>query len=198
MFVRTRSLRIRRVRRIFPLVPAVFLALGLGVTEGSAAETHGRATLAPGSMTLGAPVGSADPRVDVTRAERLEARADALADRMDRRAQAARLYREAAGLRPAEDPQRVANLRNAARMSFYAGQLPAAERDAHEASQAALRQGDLVEAAHAYLDAAWLAARRGQAEQAERWIEEARLLSASPLLAQAQQEAIRSRMQQTG
>jgi hypothetical protein len=207
MSARTRSLRIRRPRLLFPVIPAALLALGLGAHEGSALSTSST-SLTPLSWEGSATdrhAGSAHtpaPRVaqeaastpDVERAEALEAEARALGDQMNRRARAARLYRQAAELRPADDPQKVTSLRHASRMNYYAGRMDSAIRDSHDASQVALRQGDLVEAAHAYLDAAWLAAREGKAERAEQWVEEARLLATSPLLAQAQQDEIRTRM----
>lgn len=203
MSARTRSLRIRRPRLLFPVIPAALLALGLGAHEGSALSTSSTSltplswegSVAGFGTAPSARVAPADP--DLERARALEAEARGLSDQMKRRARAARLYRQAADLRPAHDPKKVENLRHASRMNFYAGRTDAAIRDAHDASQVALRQGDLVEAAHAYLDAAWLAAREGQAERAEQWVEEARLLSTSPLLAQGQQEEIRTRMRDT-
>ncbi len=195
MSTRTHSLRIRRPRFLFPVVPAALLALGISAADGEAATS---APFTPhlqgGSALLTTASFPALATPDTGEAERIEAQADALKDRVDRRARAARLYRQAADLRPADDPQRVTNLRHASRMNYYAGRTAAAIRDAHDASQAALRQGDLMEAAHAYLDAAWLAAGEGQGERAEAWIEEARLLASSPLLAVAQQEEILGRM----
>lgn len=195
MNFRTHALRAPRPRFLLAAAPAALLALGISAGAGEAAA-HALITphLQGGSMEMGVVSPALLPSPNTEEAERLEARAEALKDRVDRRARAAQLYRQAADLRPADDPRRVTNLRHAARMNFYAGRVEAAIRDAHDASQAALRQGDLMEAAHAYLDAAWLAAGEGQVERAEGWVEEARILATSPLLAEAQQEEILSRM----
>ena len=133
---------------------------------------------------------------DITRALELEARAWAMRDLMDRYPNAARLYREAADLRPDHDPQKVENLRQASRMSYYSNRPAQASRDAEAAARAALRRGDVVTAADAYVDAAWLAARAGKAARFEHLVEEATLLAGSPLLAEVQREQLLRRLEE--
>ncbi len=133
---------------------------------------------------------------DVARALELEARAWAMRDQMNRYPTAARLYREAADLRPDHDPQKVENLRQASRMSYYSNRPDQASRDAEAAARAALRRGDVVTAADAFVDAAWLAARAGKAAQFEHLVEEATLLAGSPLLAEVQREQLLRRLEE--
>jgi hypothetical protein len=136
-----------------------------------------------------------DPgETDVVRARELEARAWSLRDQMNRRGQAGRLLREAAELRPADDPAKVSNLRDASRMSFHAGNFAQAATDAGEAAKAALRQGDVLQAAHAYLDAAWMAVEAGESGRALAFAEEAMILTASPLLDDEDREGIMGRV----
>jgi hypothetical protein len=128
------------------------------------------------------------------RAAELEAQAWEMRDQINQRKQAARLYRQAAELRHDSDPMKVQSLRNASRMNFYAGRTNRALGDAAEAAQLALRQGDVVAAAHVHLDAAWLALEMGDSVSAEQHLADARLLAASPLLAQAQRADLMIRL----
>jgi len=128
------------------------------------------------------------------RAAELEARAWEMRDQVNQRKQAARLYRQAADLRDDSDPMKVQSLRNASRMNFYAGRTNRALSDAAEAAQLALRQGDVVAAAHVHMDAAWLALEMGDSVTAEQHLGDARLLAASPLLAQAQRADLMVRL----
>ncbi len=134
---------------------------------------------------------------DIARAMELEARAWAMRDLMDQYRTAARLYREAAALRPDYDRQKVKNLRQASRMSFYSDRIAEASRDAEVAARVALRQGDVLTAADAYVDAAWLAARVGDAARFDEMVEEATLLAGSPLLAELQRERLLRRLEES-
>jgi hypothetical protein len=140
------------------------------------------------------PIEVAAPNPEIEQAIELEARAWSMREMVDQRAQAARLYREAADLRPASDPAKVESLRNAALMNYYAGRLDRATRDATDAAHAALRQGDVAQAAHAYVDAAWMAAQDGNTNRAAELVEEARLLANSPLLPQAERSHLLARV----
>lgn len=142
-----------------------------------------------------APVSAPGIDRNIEKAVDLEARAWALRDLMDQRSKAAKLYREAAALRPDHDPKKVENLRQASRMHHYADRTDRAADDAAAAARVALRQGDLMEAAEAYMDAAWLSGRLGDETRTARYLEEARLLTNSPLLAQTQREEILRRLE---
>ena len=150
---------------------------------------------APDQSTQATATDSSAPYAeDLMKATELEARAWALRDLMDERETAARLYRQAADLRPDHDPQKVQNLRQASRMSHYAGRSDRAVRDAETAARAALRQGDVIEAGQAYVDAAWLSAQIGDRSRTEEFLKEARLLAASPLLAQEERQNLLRRI----
>lgn len=141
------------------------------------------------------PVSAPEIDQNIEKAAELENRAWALRDLLDQRSKAAKLYREAAALRPDHDPRKVQNLRQASRMHHYADRAGPAADDAAEAARVALRQGDLMEAAEAYMDAAWLSGQLGDATRTARYLEEAKLLTNSPLLAQAQREEILRRLE---
>jgi hypothetical protein len=143
------------------------------------------------------PAPASAPEIDrnMEKAAELEARAWALRDLMDQRSKAANLYRQAAALRPDHDPKKVESLRQASRMHHYADRVNRAADDAAQAARVALRQGDLMEAADAYMDAAWLAGRLGDETRTAQYLEEARLLTNSPLLAHAQREEILRRLE---
>ncbi|CAN5711210.1 hypothetical protein BH23GEM11_BH23GEM11_15590 [soil metagenome] len=170
-------------------VLAAALPLGLLLLAPSAsleAATLSETELAPAGVEAVAP----GPET----AAELEARAWAMRDQVDRRREAARLYRQAADLREVSDPMKVESLREASRMSFYAGRTHRALADASEAARLALRQGDVVVAAHIHMDAAWLAAELGDAATAGQHLADARMLAASPLLAQSQRVDLLSRL----
>jgi hypothetical protein len=162
---------------------------------GPTASPLGAETLRPAADVPAATVhANAAIGTDLARALELEARAWGLRNQMNRRGQASRLLREAAELRPADDPVRVSNLREASRMSFHAGNLGQAATDAGDAARAALRQGDVLQAAHAYLDAAWMAVEAGDPARALASAEEAMILTASPLLSDEDREGIMGRV----
>lgn len=132
---------------------------------------------------------------DIERALKLEAQAMAYLDKPDKNGAMASLLERAAEYREDADPHKVENLRNASRLHYYAGNLRRAENAAQRAAGLALRQGDVVEASHAYLDAALLASEQGNAERAHKWVDEVRMLAQSPLLDAESRAQIESRMQ---
>jgi hypothetical protein len=140
------------------------------------------------------PLAAQDAEPDIERAEALEARAASMLENLERPNRAAGLYRQAAGIRGDSDAMKVENLRMASRLGYYAGRQRRAMQDAAAAAHLALRQGDVISASHAYLDAAWIAVEIGEPQRAEHFVREARILTASPLLAEAEREAIRARI----
>jgi hypothetical protein len=128
------------------------------------------------------------------RAIELEARAEALYSSPRRYRDAARLHEQAARVRGAADPQSAKNLRQAARLYHYAGDVARARSTMERAADAAMQVGDVVTAAASYLDAAFMARDEGLATEVERLVERARLLGNSPLLDAAQRDAILGRI----
>ena len=111
---------------------------------------------------------------------------------------AAKLFRRAAELRPEGDPTATENLIYAARLSFYEGDTRQAVRDFEAAGQRALAMGDVLVAANAFADAAWVAHNRGSGERALGLLSRARLLANSPLIAESERLHLRSRWDETG
>jgi len=179
----------RRLRSLRAAAPVVALAATLLLAG------HVSAQSIPAEQAPATDPGN-DQNIEV--AQELEARAWALRDLLDRRSKAAELYQDAAALRPDHDPKKVQNLREASRMHFYGDRADRAVQVAAEAARAALRQGDIMEAADAYVDAAWLSGRLGDATRTAEYLEEARLLKNSPLLADAQREGILRRLEGAG
>lgn len=147
--------------------------------------------LAP-APAIGAMV-QAEP--DVEKAEKLEARAEALMDDTREWKKAATLLRKAADYREDGDARKVTNFVGAARLAYYGGDVSRAQEDMASAAQLALRQGDVVQASHAYLDAAWLADEARDSKRARHFLDEARLLVNSPLMAQADRAGILNRIE---
>lgn len=132
---------------------------------------------------------------DVTQAERLEEQAAALYDTPAKFKEAARLHEQAAELRAAGDVKRVSNLRQAARLWYYAGSESRALHTMVRAADDAMAAGDVVTAATTYLDAAFLYREANQPAQANELIRKAQLLSTSPLITSRDRDAILGRIQ---
>lgn len=124
----------------------------------------------------------------------LVARATAWIDDADRRDDAARLLVEAAELRPASDPRVAEELTAAARLFFYAGDHARAQRTMERAGETALANGDVVAAAHALLDAAWIAREHGTTMKVRENALRARRLMGSPLVDQGTRESVLRRI----
>lgn len=131
---------------------------------------------------------------DNERALALEAQAEHYLEEASRADRAADLYQRAAELRSDADPRKVENLQMAARLSFHAGEGRRAMEMQAAAALLATRQGDVIQASHAWLDAAWVAAEVGEPQRAKEYMVEARLLATSPLLAESDRNAIRARI----
>ncbi|TVP78884.1 MAG: hypothetical protein EA352_01260 [Gemmatimonadales bacterium] len=161
------------------------------------------ATTLAAAALLGLAVTPADVRAssasdpNIEKALELEARAQAHKDEPDRHHHMARLLERAADYREDSDPHKVENLRAASRLYFYTDRYRQSENAAARGAELALRQGDVVEASHAYLDAALVAAERGANDSAMEWIAEARMLADSPLLDTEARAAIMRRVNDT-
>lgn len=144
---------------------------------------------------------------DVERAEELHARASRLAAETGdlsraRMRRIASLHAKAADLFAADDPRGDECLMHAANLVHVANPERAA-RLTEKAAERALARGDVVGAAHRYVDVASIVARAaGQGEPLpEEWVPKARaladralLLASSPLISPEDRDAIRSRI----
>ena len=160
------------------LAIAVLGAVGPSPTEGLQAERVAAE--------------EADPELE--KAHELEKEARAHLDGSGDWEEAANLLRKAVDLRPDHDPVKVDNLREAARIAHHLGDVNQALRDAHRAAEAGRRQGHVLAAAEAYLEAAWLAVEVGDRDRATRYLEEADVISRSPYLSDQQRDRLLGRM----
>ncbi len=124
----------------------------------------------------------------------LEAEAKALHDQPKEYRQAAELYLDAASLRAIGDPLHVTDQVMAARLLYYAGEESRAQAVMARAGEDALAAGDVVTAATAMLDAAWIALQREDGRTVLDLAERAELLMASPLVEADVRKAILDRI----
>ena len=108
---------------------------------------------------------------------------------------AARLYRRSAEFRAAEDSSGVQCLTEAAALAYAAGDRSGARNDLARAAERSLARGDLRAAAHAYLDAAWIAQEQEKPSQVWELGHRADILAASPLLSESDREVILQRIE---
>lgn len=131
--------------------------------------------------------------IDTDEAVRLETKAhDYLATPSDWD-RAANLLRRAAEFRSPADAAAVDDLLLAARLSFYEGNEQRAVRDFESAGQLALARGDVIVAANAFTDAAWVAGSQGRGDRAQGLLTRAQLLATSPLIREDQRSHLRTR-----
>ena len=128
--------------------------------------------------------------VTVARADSLHTAAVTLGRSMDRWGDAARLHRQSASLRGPDDSLAFRCLSEAAQLSYMANDLSSARTSAAEAGAQALARGDVVKAANAYADAAWIA--HEQRRKGDVWTfgRQAEVLAGSPLISREQRAAI--------
>ncbi|MFL5604912.1 MAG: hypothetical protein ACJ8AD_00570 [Gemmatimonadaceae bacterium] len=128
------------------------------------------------------------------------------ADKLDREAEeyeltdmskwrvAARLRQEAASLRAADDPKGPLSLYWAARDQYYTGDERGGRVLMVQSAERALSIGDVVHAATAYTEAAYIASELRDMRGAREYATKARLLALSPMLTDAQREQIRKNL----
>jgi hypothetical protein len=148
----------------------VAAAVGVASPVGAQAQSSGRWALVSESS-------------DGTEyADQLHARAAALFDQPTRYREAAALLVEAARVRSMRDAFSVQELITAGRLYAYAGE-PGLGREALEgAAVRALGNGQIVEAAHALVDASFLAREEGEPDSVRRLVSRARRLAATEYL----------------
>lgn len=130
----------------------------------------------------------------LARSAEYEQRAIALHAKPDRAAEAARLHRWSAELRPGNDPKAVESLAMAAHMFSYARMYGEARKTMEIAGERALANGDVQRAAQAFVDATFFAQLGSDRTEVVRLGRKALALSESPLLNQQQRNAITSRV----
>ncbi len=123
----------------------------------------------------------------------LEERADILLASADFE-RAAAVLRRAADLRAPADAKGVRDLSMAARLSYYAGRGADAVRYFRNAGNRAIAIGDVVAAAQAFLDGAWIACKQGRSDEARQMRSRAHLLSHSPLITESERTLLKARL----
>jgi hypothetical protein len=107
---------------------------------------------------------------------------------------AANLRREAAALRTADDPKGPLSLYWAARDRYYTNDVPGSRELMIQSAERALAIGDVVHAATAYTEAAYIASEIRDYLSAREYAAKAKLLAHSPMLTDAQREQIRANL----
>jgi hypothetical protein len=131
-----------------------------------------------------------------TKADELHLKADQLmaTHQVKKWKEVAELLEDAAALRPFDDPLAVEELLMAGEMQHYAGRLPAAQRDLEKAAEQAMKTGYVLQAAHLFLKAAFVARERGLSSDVAALATSAKRLAASPHLSQEECDCIRNRV----
>ena len=124
----------------------------------------------------------------------LEQRAQALHVDPARASDAARLHRQSAHLRSANDPEAVESLAMAAHLFNYSKRPLAARNTMEEAADRALAMGDVFRAARAYVEAAFFADAQQDRVETARLGRKALLLAGSSRMTDEERTSIRNRI----
>src|SRR5262245_65111269 len=124
----------------------------------------------------------------------LEQRAQELHPDLSRAGVAARLHRQSAQLRSANDPEAVESLALAAYLFSYAKRPLAARKTMEEAADRALAMGDVFRAARAYVEAAFFADQQQDRVETTRLGRRALLLAGSSRITEEERTSIRNRI----
>lgn len=130
---------------------------------------------------------------DVLRAEAVE-----LFENPARTREAAHVLRRESEKRTADDPESFFALAVGGRMFGYTGRLLDAQKMIEEAASVALARGEIERAAHTFVDAAWVARKRGKESKVRELVYRANLLTESPYLDDDARAAIQRRIGQSG
>lgn len=134
------------------------------------------------------------PSAKLDKARELRAQAEALFSQPRQWRKAVRLLEQSAQLREATDPDGYMCLLYAGRIQAAIGDLQGARQNLEKAANQAMARGSIVEAAHAYIDAAFVAAEAKQGQAAQQLIQRASLLAESPLLSAEQKAGLTTRI----
>ena len=132
-----------------------------------------------------------------TTPEELRTAAELLFTTPARHAEAAELLCREADLRPSEDPRGIEAELLCGKLYYYAGELSLSRRALEDGAERALAVGDVIRAAHAYMDASLIAERQGRSRKVVVLAGQARMLARSPLLTPGQRFAIEGRIGDT-
>lgn len=160
----------------------------------NAATRLATVTLSVGVLTAGS---LAAQDVDLNKARSLETEAEQLLQDQDNWRKAAKLLREAAAYRPEGDAQARADLFQASRLAYYRGQETRALYELEDLADRALAEGDVLTAAQALADAAWIANEEGMGGKTIDLSKRAQKLAMSPLISEAQRSALQERFDGT-
>jgi len=156
------------------------IAIALLVTAGAFGQAFAQSAAIPdGKMTL---------------TDALREQAEVLLVTPDQHRQAAMQLQEEVSQRDARDPAAIQALAVSGRLLFATGELNGARKAMLATGELALKTGDVVTAAHALLDAAYIDFLQGRDSRAEALVEAAEGLSASPLLDETQRKGITLRI----
>ena len=131
---------------------------------------------------------------DVARAKALKAQAEAMFGQPAQWRKVAKLMEESAALRPAEDAEKFECLQYAGRIRATLGEAKYAQKLLEKAAEAALERGAVIEAAEAYVDAAFAAHAATDFTAAAELAGRAKLLAGSPLLTEKDRNRVLSRV----
>lgn len=132
--------------------------------------------------------------VALSQADELHLDAVALYETPARWAEAASLHEQAARKLAANDARRFAAYDRAARLYFYAGEYAKARQNMEKAANVAVATGDVVTAAHAYIDAAFITLWEGRSGAQGELTREAERLSELDLVDGAERQEILARI----
>jgi hypothetical protein len=125
----------------------------------------------------------------------LHQQAIALYETPSRWKEAAELHKQAAKILPKNDAGQFFGFSRAALLYFYADEFGSARKSMEKAAKVAEATGDVLTAAHAYVDAAFIAVAEGFAGKKREFVREARELASSDLLTWEQSDGIESRIE---
>jgi tetratricopeptide (TPR) repeat protein len=153
------------------------------------------ATVMPASaMQFGPDAMVYDPTPNLDRARALRQQAEDLYAQPKQWKKAARLLEQSAQLREATDPDAYSCLMYAGRLRAAVNDLAGARVDLEKAAAHAHARGSVVEAAHAYIDAAHVASSEKDFAGARDLFQRAVLLAQSPLLSAEQKHILETRL----
>jgi tetratricopeptide (TPR) repeat protein len=167
------------------------MAAGMAVTVAALA-----ATAAPASAETVHIVTAADTPADARLAEAraLREQAESLYSEPRQWRKAARLLERSAELRSETDAEAFTCLLAAGRIRAAIGDERGALQALSKAAAHAMARGAVLDAATAYIDAGYVAAKYGRPGDARGMFDRAGLLLESPLLSVAQRDALRQRL----
>jgi len=123
-----------------------------------------------------------------------EARARSMFSNPKRYDEAIKLFLKAAETRDVGDPIRVQDIIMASRLAYYREDLGRSLSLMQRAADEAAATGDVLTAAHSYMDAAFLAKEAGTVEVVVNLVRKAEMLAWSPLISALDKEGILARI----